>query len=346
MIQNSVTTWQAYNLWGDYSLYYGRTPSGGSTFANRSRIVSFDRPYPQTWAQGAADFFGNEFPLLYHLESLGADLTYWTDVDLHERPYLLSQHRCLFSLGHDEYWSGTMRAGAQDALELGTNLAFLGANACYRQIRLQDSPVGPNRLQVCYKDAAEDPLAREDPSLTTVNWIQSPLDNPESTLIGSMYQSVGSNDAFVLVDSSAWLFDGCGLQDGQTMPGVVQGEYDRFVPGLAGPTNVDVLGHSPVRGQRNWSDLTYYSVPNGGGVLASGMASFVFKLSNTTAFPWNIVPKAIPGVTDVLLRSMENVYGVLGTGPGSQFAPSAGTWSSVYRGSPATYPVARGTQSA
>ena len=54
-------------------------------------------------------------------------------------------------------------------------------------------------------------------------------------------------------------------------------------------------------------------MPNGGGVLASGMASFVFKLSNTTAFPWNIVPKAIPGVTDVLLRSMENVYEVLGT---------------------------------
>ena len=61
VLQNSVTTWQAYNLWGGYSLYYGMKPGGGQDFAHRARAVSFDRPYPQTWAQGSADFFGNEF---------------------------------------------------------------------------------------------------------------------------------------------------------------------------------------------------------------------------------------------------------------------------------------------
>ena len=159
VFQNSVTTWQAYNLWGSYSLYYGPDSSGRPEFANRARAVSFDRPYPQTWASGAADFVGNELPLLFHLESLGLDLTYWTDVDLHARPQLLMNHRCLFSLGHDEYWSQAMRQGAATANASGVNLAFLGANACYRQIRMQPTSVGPNRLQVCYKDAAEDPLA-------------------------------------------------------------------------------------------------------------------------------------------------------------------------------------------
>ncbi|MGH9046374.1 MAG: N,N-dimethylformamidase beta subunit family domain-containing protein, partial [Acidimicrobiales bacterium] len=168
VVQNSVTTWQAYNLWGSYSLYYG-TEGTGQDFANRARIVSFDRPYPQTWAQGAADFFGNEFPLIYNMERLGLDVTYWTDVDLHARPNLLSNHKALFSLGHDEYWSLEMRQGAQKALDKGTNLAFLGANACYRQIRLDSSAVGANRLQTCYKSAAEDPLSRSQPSLTTVN---------------------------------------------------------------------------------------------------------------------------------------------------------------------------------
>ena len=158
VIQNSVTTWQAYNLWDGYSLYYGKA-AGGQNFTNRARVVSFDRPYPQTWAQGSADFLGNEFPLLYHLESLGADLTYWTDVDLHARPQLLVNHQCLFSLGHDEYWSLSMRNAALSALAKGTNLAFLGANACYRQIRLQESPVGPDRQQVCYKNAARGPDA-------------------------------------------------------------------------------------------------------------------------------------------------------------------------------------------
>ena len=157
VIQNSVTTWQAYNLWGDYSLYYGRTPSGGSVAsptgpAPSPSIAPTPKPGPRVPPTSSATV-----PIALPPREPGRDLTYWTDVDLHERPYLLSQHRCLFSLGHDEYWSAAIRGGAQDALDLGTNLAFLGANACYRQIRLQDSPVGPNRLQVCYKDAARTP---------------------------------------------------------------------------------------------------------------------------------------------------------------------------------------------
>ncbi|HLN17540.1 MAG TPA: N,N-dimethylformamidase beta subunit family domain-containing protein [Acidimicrobiales bacterium] len=346
VIQNSVTTWQAYNLWGEYSLYYGRTPSGGSNFANRGRIVSFDRPYPQTWAQGSADFFGNEFPLLYQMESLGLDLTYWTDVDLHQQPELLLQHRALFSLGHDEYWSTPMRDGAAAAVNKGVNFAFLGANACYRQIRLQPSGVGPDRQQICYKDAAEDPISGQQPELTTVNWIQAPLNQPESMLIGSMYQSVGADADLVVVDSSNWLFAGTGLSDGDTLPQVVQGEYDRYVPPLPGPRNLDVLAHSPVPGQGNWSDVTYYTAAAGGGVLASGAASFVNKLSNTVAFPWNIVPKAIPGVTDILLRVMENVFATFGNGPAAATQRSGGNWTSVYQGQAATASTAQGSNAA
>jgi hypothetical protein len=336
VLQNSVTTWQAYNLWGEYSLYYGKKPGGGSDFENRSRVVSFDRPYPQTWAQGSADFLGNEFPLLYDLERLGIDLTYWTDIDLHERPGLLAGHRALFSMGHDEYWSLPMRNGAVSALARGTNLAFLGANACYRQIRLESSPVGPNRLEVCYKDAAADPMSGVNNELVTApNWASAPTLWPESQLIGSMYQSVRANDDLVITDASSWLFDGCGLTDGQHLPKVVQGEYDRYVPPLPGPRNVDVMGHSPVGGQNNWSDLTYYTVPGGGGVLAAGMASFVNKLANTTAFPSNVVPAGIPGVTDILLRAMQNVYGLFANGPASATQPSGGNWTAVYQG-PAT----------
>jgi hypothetical protein len=345
VIQNSVTTWQAYNLWGDYSLYYGNAP-GGTDFSHRARIVSFDRPYPQTWAQGAADFFGNEFPLLYEMERLGLDLTYTTDVDLHAQPQLLANHRALFSLGHDEYWSTEMRSGAQSALAAGTNLAFLGANACYRQIRFQPSAVGPNRQQICYKDAGEDPLARESPMLTTVNWIQSPLNNPESSLIGSMYQSVGANADLAVTDSSAWLWNDCGLSDGEQLLGVVQGEYDRYVPSLPNPAGVDVLAHTPVPGQNNWSDVTYYTLPYGGGVLSSGMASFVYKLSNTTEFPWNIVPKAIPGITEILLQSMRNVFGTFGTGPAGVVQPSSGNWANFYRGNAAAIGTAAGTTTA
>ncbi len=347
VFQNSVTTWQAYNLWGDYSLYYGPTASGRQAFATRARAVSYDRPYPQTWASGAADFVGNELPLLFHMESLGLDMTYWTDVDLHAHPERLAQHRCLFSLGHDEYWSRPMRDGASSALAAGMNVAFLGANACYRQIRLDQTSVGPNRLQVCYKNAAEDPLAPEEPSLTTVDWNQAPLDEPESELIGAMNQSVGAVADMVVADSSSWFFDGCNLKDGHSFPKVILGEYDRYVPSLPGPSNLDVLAHSPVPGQRNWSDLTSYTAPgNGGGVLASGSASFVAQLSTTGLIPPNVVPGPWPGVSDVFRRAMENLYGRFGLGPATTYGSSSGNWRAVYSGAAASVASAAGTASA
>ena len=347
VIQNSVTTWQAYNLWGNYSLYFGPTGTGGQSFAGRARIVSFDRPYPQTWASGAADFVGNELPMLFHLESLGLDLTYWTDVDLHERPQLLMNHRCLFSLGHDEYWSTPMREGVSTANGAGVNLAFLGANACYRQIRLEPSSVGPNRLQVCYKDATEDPMAHENPALTTVNWDQAPVDNPESTLIGSMYQSVGAVADMVVTDASSWFYDGCNLTDGHTFTKVIQGEYDRYVPSLPGPRNVDVLAHSPVPHQSNWSDITYYTAPgNGGGVLATGSATFIEQISTTGTIPSLVIPGPYPGITEIFRRAMENVYGRFGLGPATSYGGSGGNWSAVYSGKAATAGTAAGTNAA
>ena len=347
VMQNSVTTWQAYNLYGEYSLYYGPTGHGGQDFSNRARAVSFDRPYPQTWASGAADFVGNELPLVFQLERLGADVTYWTDVDLHARPHLLANHRCLFSMGHDEYWSSPMRNATASAVTDGVNVAFLGANACYRQIRLQATSVGPNRLQVCYKDATEDPIAAEQPALTTVNWDQAPVNNPESNLIGSMYQSVGAKADLIVTDASSWFWNGCNLEDGHPFPTTILGEYDRYVPSLPGPSNVDVVAHSPVPGQSNWSDMTYYTAPgNGGGVFSSGSASFVSLLSTTGIIYPNVVPGPFPGVTDEINRAMENLYSRFGLGPASRHGRSTGNWTEVYTGSAAAAGSAAATNSA
>jgi hypothetical protein len=80
MIMSAVTTSQAYNTWGDHSLYVGP----GSA-ASRSRVVSFDRPYDGS-AWGAPNFIGNEFPLVFLAERLGLDVTYTTDIDLHAQP--------------------------------------------------------------------------------------------------------------------------------------------------------------------------------------------------------------------------------------------------------------------
>ena len=339
VIQHSVTTWQAYNRWGGYSLYYGNrggafsythAPNDG-TFDDRARIVSFDRPYDHDWASGAADFVGNEFPLIFHAEQMGLDVTYWTDVDLHVRPQLLVNHNALLSLGHDEYWSEPMRDGATRALATGVNMAFLGANAVYRQIRFEASPVGPNRRQICYKSAAEDPLTGENDALVTVNWPQEPVNRPESQLIGSTYQDIDAEADMVVNDASSWVLAGTGLTGGQRLPTAVRGEFDRYVPGGSGPINLDVVAHSVVPNRRgNYSDVTWYTVPNGGGVFATGNASWVGQLSDSPLIPPNVVPAAVPGVTANLQRIMQNVYSVLGTGPASLSHPSGGNWRLVY----------------
>ena len=339
VIQHSVTTWQAYNRWGGYSLYYGNTNGSlsythdpaGATYADRARIVSYDRPYDHDWASGAADFVGNEFPAVFQAERLGLDVTYWTDLDLHARPQLLTSHRALISLGHDEYWSQPMRDAAGQAVTAGVNLAFLGANACFRQIRLQPSPLGADRTQVCYKSAAEDPMAHVNPALTTVNWPDAPVLRPEAQLIGSTYQDVQAMADMVVTDASSWLYATTGLTDGQHLPNAVQGEFDRYIPAGAGPANADVLAHSIVANRGgNYSDVTWYTVPGGGGVFSSGNANWVGLLSDNSLIPPNVVPHAVPGVTAPLLAMTENLYQVIGSGPASYTHPSSGTWKTVY----------------
>ena len=338
LIQQGVTTWQAYNRWGGYSLYYGNKGGaltftqnpGGGTYSDRARIVSFDRPYSHDWASGASDFVGNELPLIFHAEQLGLDVSYWTDIDLHERYALLPNHRALFSLGHDEYWSLAMRYQAETAVQRGLNIAFLGANACYRQIRLVPSPLGDYRHVICYKSAAEDPFTGLDDTQVTVNWEQPPVSNPESSLTGGMYQDIDALADIVVFDPHSWALAGTGLKAGQHLPHGVQGEFDRYVPGGVAPADVDIITHSLIADRHgNFSDMTWYTATGGGGVLDTGNAGWVGQLADAPLIPANVLPSAVPGVTPHLLRIMMNVYSVLGTAPASITHPSTGNWRTL-----------------
>jgi len=306
VVQNSVTTWQAYNIWGGADLYEGPGRGRGTTFDGRSRVVSFDRPY--TLGDGSGDFLGNEFPLVTLVEQLGLDVTYWTDVDLHARPELLLKHKALLSLGHDEYWSKSMRDGAEAARDQGVNLAFFGANAAFRQIRLEESPLGPNRREVNYKVAKEDPLLRTDPKVVTTDWRNPPVSRPENSMVGPLYECNPVKADLVVYDPDAWVFKGTGLGKGDKLPGVVGSEYDRYTPGKTSPKSLQVLGHSPLkcRGKASFSDMTWYTVASGAGVFASGTNLWVPKL----------------GVVAEVAKITENILDALGAGPAGVAHPS------------------------
>ena len=220
--------------------------------------------------------------------------------------------------------------GIDMTLSRGERIAFLGANACYRQIRLEPSPVGPDRHVVCYKSAAEDPMTGKNNAVVTVNWDQSPVNNPESLLTGSTYQDIAGNADVVISDPNSWALAGTGLTAGQRLPKAMQGEFDRYEPGPSSPANADIIAHSLVTNRRgNYSDITWYTAQGGGGVFDTGNASWVGELSNAPLIPSNVLPAAVPGVTEYLLRIMLNVYSVLGTGPASVTHPSTGNWRTI-----------------
>jgi hypothetical protein len=316
MVQNDVTTWQAYNLWGGYDLYQG---PGGSA-ATRSRVVSFDRPYDRS-GQGAGDFLGNEYPLVRLVEALGLDVSYWTDIDLHQHPERLLAHRALVSLGHDEYWSTRMRRGAEAARDHGVNLAFLGANASFRHIRLQPSPTGPDREEVNYKpwSAREDPAWRTDPAEVTTDWREPPLNDPESRLLGDLYECNPVDAAGVVVDPAAWLFAGTGVRAGSPLPGLVGPEYDRVQVGAPRPAGVQLLLHSPVRcrGRASFADATYYTAPSGAGVFDTGTSSWVCQLDAVCAGG-----RRSPLTARVVRATTVNLLRVFATGRAGQRHPS------------------------
>ena len=313
LIQNSVTTWQAYNEWGGTSLYNdSRTGNKG-----RASIVTFDRPY---YRNGTGEFFGREFEFILFAERNGLDVSYWTDVDLHARPELVKNHNALVSLAHDEYYSTSMRRGLESARDAGVNLVFLGANAIFRKIRLDPTETGDFRRQINYRSALTDPVARTDPYETTVSWRQAPVSDPESSVLGGIYESNPVEADMVVGNADAWLFEGSGLRNGDVLPKLIGNEYDRVTPEHPTPDNIEVMCHSPLvcKGKRSFADVTWYTAPSGAGVLDIGTFWWVPRLAADTT-------GRTPSVADpdaAVQQVTKNVLAAVAKGPAGRDHPS------------------------
>ncbi|GAA3549668.1 hypothetical protein GCM10022197_00620 [Microlunatus spumicola] len=272
------TTWQAYNDWGGRNLYWG--PTSKSDSARRARAVTFDRPY--AYGKGAGEFLNRMLPVVALAERLRLPLAYADDIDLERDRHLLDGAAGVVSMGHDEYYSVRMRANLTAARDKGTNLAFLGANAVFRRIRLQSTALGRYRLEVNYKDPAEDPVSRTHPRQTTADWPANPSPDPESSLVGESYACFPGAGALVVFDPSSWLLAGTGLGMGDTIPDVLGPEFDAVVPGMPAPHPLDVVFRSPVYcGPYTHADATYYSTSSGAGVFDVGTMSWVVGLTGS-----------------------------------------------------------------
>jgi hypothetical protein len=312
LYQQSVTTYQAYNNYpNDHvtgkSLYpfnsYGAPTVGGNT---RAVKVSFDRPYS---GAGAGQFFWWEIDLVRWLERGGYDVTYSTDIDTHAAGALLKNSKAFVSTAHDEYWSKEMFDAVQSARDAGVNLAFLGADADFWQIRFETSAVGPNRVIVCYKDASLDPVKD---STSTVNFRNPPVNRTEQALVGIQYTSsvaFPGTRGYVVTNSSHWAYAGTGFKDGDVVNGIVGYEMDRLMPAYPAPpgTNQTLLSHSPYTsdaGVADFANSSIYQAPSGAWVFAAGTLSWSWALDDWTNT--RVVSAGIQRMTANILNAFVN----------------------------------------
>lgn len=286
LYQQSIMTDQAYNNYPDdhvsgKSLYtynsYGANTVSGET---RAVKVSFDRPYAD---YGFMQI--DEIEFIRWVERSGYDVTYATDVDTHANPTSLLSHRAILDVGHDEYWSGQIRDALDSARDSGVNLAFFAADTGSWQVRFESSSAGAaNRVMVCYKNASIDPVQGTG---TTVAFRDPPVNRPEQSLrgviSGAMLQPQQPNADYVVTNSAHWIYAGTGFHDGDTVPGIVGYEMDRYRSQYPPPnsTNWTLLSHSPFidyQANPDYANSSIYQAPSGAWVFSSGTISWSWGL--------------------------------------------------------------------
>jgi hypothetical protein len=209
-----------------------------------------------------------------------------------------------------------------------------------RHARLEPSPLGPDRLEVDYRDYTEDPLYRAgtDPMDVTGNtWNAPPVNWSQVPFTGQQYSGYLNgvySEPFVVTDAAGWIYQGTGLHDGSALPGVIQSDIDHLAPGGGSPANLDVFGHSPVSlahaytNQGNWgghtySDMSYYTdVRTGAGVLDAGTTNWINALTPCAPGQAGCAAPAVTAITENILR-------VFGAGPAGRTEPSTRNWRAI-----------------
>jgi hypothetical protein len=287
LVQVPVNTWEAYNGWGGMSLYEFSDPEG-----RRASRVSFDRPFGWRLPGGQSPLVW-EYQTVRFLERLGYDVSYQTDLDTDQHPSSLLEHRLILVNGHDEYWTKQMFDAFDAARNRGTNLAFMGANDAYWQVRYEDG----GRTIVSYKSFA-DPIT--DPTMKTVRFRELSPPRYECTLIGIQHQGVTLDwpPGDYTVNTSAlgdpWMAD-TGFHAGDVVPGIVSVESDT-IPGNQSAASscthpLTVFFHRERGGDKDGNaDAIRYVDPSGARVFASGSHQFSWALDAFRADQGTAVP--------------------------------------------------------
>ncbi|MFC7243416.1 N,N-dimethylformamidase beta subunit family domain-containing protein [Catellatospora aurea] len=278
------STYQAYNPWPrdgrlGRNLYQGYRLDGVLGNEERSRKVSFDRPYS---GSGLPYLFDTDYDLIQWAERSGYDVTYATSVDLHLGRVDPLRHAGLIFPGHDEYWSAQMRAVTEAAVAGGTSLAFLAANNIYWNIRYEPGDGRPNRTITCYKSSQEDPSTPT--RRATVTWRSLGPEDAEQRLLGVQYNGVVAKSAPLIVQQADhWMWEGTGVRDGMSLRRLVGGEADgrdaRFPFADGVQTLLSASPYTTTKGKPAVQNTSVYEAASGAVVFCAGTFNWPLALN-------------------------------------------------------------------
>lgn len=275
----STHTYQAYNSYGDKSVY----PSGSPA---RSYRVSFDRPYHDD--RGLGRFHEWDAPFLAWMTSEGRAFEVLADDDL-EDPAILANYDLVALVGHSEYWTGNGRASLEQFVGNGGRVAIFGGDTMWWQARIED------RKLVVYKSAAADPETGRTDSIVTVNWFDEPVLRPENLIVGASYRNArltneeGPVHSYRVAEPSHWVFEGTGVSNGTQFGALAAGDevdgalYNCTMNGLevdgsdGTPLNFRILATVPA--SEGHGTIGIYTHPSGGAVFNAGSQDWASGLA-------------------------------------------------------------------
>ena len=345
IFQTSDTTWQAYNPWGDNSLYLTHAGINGP-----DKAVSYNRPWaldvPEptgTPLYGPESYlFGAEYAAIRWLEKNGYDVSYQSGIDTARYGQNLTNHEIFLSVGHDEYWSAEQRANVEAARDAGVNLSFWSANTMFWKTRNDFSITGePWKTLVTYKESNIG--VPPDPSPVWTGLWQDPAGLgeggglPQNAVIGQRFgANLGSplskiEIPYSLSDSFFWAnTDIAFLEPGETW--TLNGNY------LGYEWDIDVLDEYRPDGQLQLSataatgrllqdypvyefgpathNMTLYKADSGAYVFSAGSVFWSWALDDFHVFgpvgPFEATP-----IDRNAQQAMVNLFAQMGVQPGS-----------------------------
>ena len=285
LLIHSTLTWATYNSFGGRSAYMGPINAA----RERSRVISLDRPMI---GSGLNHFGRDGIALVQFLESNGIHVDQIADTDLDRNPSIISHYSGIILSGHPEYMTNRIFKSLLAARNNGINIAFLGSNSAYWQVRLESSPIGSDRRIAIYRDPTTDPVT--DPTLISIQFDNPRINMMPSLLTGETTAGVHVVGDMSLVNKPSWL----NIPDKAQLYGwSPNSEIDSVISNNFSPSNVHLIFSGKFRLVRlpKSSDPTksvamhrsylaqtiWYTTPSGSAVFVAGNNYWACELSYT-----------------------------------------------------------------